>query len=138
MSGGEGAGGDGFNELLGVELLDSGEDWARARVAVGDHLLQPYGVVHGGVYASLAETVCSAATHEAVSADGMVALGQSNHTTFLRPITEGHLNADARARHRGRTSWVWEVEITDDRERLCALVRMTVAVRPRPSPESGS
>jgi 1,4-dihydroxy-2-naphthoyl-CoA hydrolase len=131
MTAGEGGLG-GFNELLGVELLDSGEDWARARVAAGDHLMQPYGVVHGGVYASLAETVCSAATHEGVSADGMVALGQSNHTTFLRPITEGHLNAEARARHRGRTSWVWEVEITDDRERLCALVRMTVAVRPSP------
>jgi 1,4-dihydroxy-2-naphthoyl-CoA hydrolase len=122
----------GFNRLLGVELLDSGEDRARARVAVGDHLLQPYGVVHGGVYASLAETVCSAATFAAVSSDGKIALGQSNDTTFLRPISEGHLNADARARHRGRTSWVWEVEITDDQERLCALVRMTVAVRPNP------
>jgi uncharacterized protein (TIGR00369 family) len=50
----------------------------------------------------------------------------------MRPITEGHVNAVARTRHRGRTTWVWDVEITDDAERLCALVRMTVAVRPAP------
>ena len=59
-------------------------------------------------------------------------MGQSNSATFMRPITEGHVNAVARTRHRGRTTWVWDVEITDDEERLCALVRMTVAVRPVP------
>jgi uncharacterized protein (TIGR00369 family) len=53
----------------------------------------------------------------------------SNQTSFLRPILEGTVHATARARHRGRTTWVWEVEITDDQERLCALVRMTIAVR---------
>ncbi len=122
--------GGGFAELIGVEYLDSGEDWARARLAVTDRVLQPYGIVHGGVHAALAETVCSAATAMSVASDGMIAVGQSNHVTFLRPISEGHVNAMARARHRGRTSWVWEVEITDDEDRLCALVRMTVAVRP--------
>ena len=61
----------------------------------------------------------------------------SNQTSFLRPITEGTIHAEARRRHRGRTTWVWEVEITDDHGRLCALVRMTIAVRdaaPRPTP----
>jgi uncharacterized protein (TIGR00369 family) len=58
-----------------------------------------------------------------------VATGLSNQTSFLRPITEGTIHAAARARHRGRTTWVWEVEFEDDRGRLCVLTRMTVAVR---------
>jgi 1,4-dihydroxy-2-naphthoyl-CoA hydrolase len=56
----------------------------------------------------------------------------SNQTSFLRPIVDGTIHAVARRRHRGRTTWVWEVDITDDEGRLCALVRMTVAVRGRP------
>jgi uncharacterized protein (TIGR00369 family) len=62
----------------------------------------------------------------------MTIVGQSNATTFLRPISAGHVNAVARPRHRGRTTWVWDVEISDDDERVCALVRMTIAVRPAP------
>ena len=65
----------------------------------------------------------------AVQDGGRSAQGLSNQTSFLRPILEGTIHAAARARHRGRTTWVWEVEITDDQERLCALVRMTIAVR---------
>jgi len=91
-------------------------------------------LVHGGLYATLAESLCSAATYRAVSGDGMISMGQSNSTTFLRPITEGHVNALARRRHGGRTTWIWDVEISDDEGRLCALVRMTIAVRPRREP----
>jgi len=114
-----------------VEWIDFDPDNARARIEVEPRHLQPFGIVHGGVYASLAESICSAATHRAVHDDGMVAVGMANSTTFLRPITEGHVNAVGRARHRGRTTWVWDVELTDDQGRVCALVRMTAAVRPR-------
>ena len=58
------------------------------------------------------------------------AQGLANQTSFLRPILAGTVHAVARRRHRGRTTWVWEVEMTDDEDRLCALVRMTIAVRP--------
>jgi uncharacterized protein (TIGR00369 family) len=54
----------------------------------------------------------------------------SNHSTFLRPIGQGTIHAVARRRHRGRTTWVWDVELTDDEERLCAVSRVTIAVRP--------
>jgi 1,4-dihydroxy-2-naphthoyl-CoA hydrolase len=64
-----------------------------------------------------------------VQPDGKSAQGMSNQTSFLRPITSGAIHAVARRRHRGRTTWVWEVEIADDDGRLCALVRMTIAVR---------
>ena len=131
MRQGEEAGTDALGELIGIEHLDAGDGEARARVAVADRILQPYGLVHGGVYPVVVETICSKATHEAVAEEGKVALGQSNSVTFLRPISAGHVNAFARVRHRGRTSWVWQVEITDDDGRLCALGEMVVAVRER-------
>jgi 1,4-dihydroxy-2-naphthoyl-CoA hydrolase len=122
---------NGFAEEIGVEWLDLDPDNARARIKVEPRHLQPFGIVHGGVYASLAESLCSAATYMAVKDDDQVALGMANSTTFLRPISTGHVNAVARARQRGRTTWVWDVELTDDEGRVCALVRMTAAVRPR-------
>jgi len=124
------SGRDGLGDLIGLEYLDTSPDEGRARIAVTDEVRQPAGLVHGGVYAAMAESICSAATWLAVHEDGMAAMGQSNDATFLRPITEGHVNAVARPRHRGRTTWVWDVEITDDRDRIAALIRMTVAVRP--------
>jgi 1,4-dihydroxy-2-naphthoyl-CoA hydrolase len=120
----------GFAEEIGVEWLNLDPDDARARIAVASRHLQPYGIVHGGVFAALAESLTSAATYGAVREDGMVAMGQANDTTFLRPISDGYVNATATPRHRGRTTWVWDVEITDDEGRPCALSRMTIAVRP--------
>ena len=119
-------------ELLGIEIIDPGPDPARATLEVTPSVCQPFGIVHGGTFAALAETLCSLATYEAVKDDGMLALGQSNQASFLRPISAGSVHAEARPRNRGRTNWVWDTEITDDDGRLCALVRMTVAVRPAP------
>jgi 1,4-dihydroxy-2-naphthoyl-CoA hydrolase len=121
----------GFAEEVGVEWIDLDPDNARARIRIEPRHLQPFGIVHGGVFASLAESLCSAATYGAVRDDGLVAMGQSNDTTFLRPISDGYANATARSRHRGRTTWVWDVDVTDDEGRLCALSRMTIAVRPQ-------
>ncbi len=123
-------GANNFDGHVGTEWLDMGPDEARARLAVEPHHSQPLGSVHGGVFATLAESIASAATYTAVVDDGMIAVGQSNATTFLRPIREGHLNAVARPRHRGSSTWVWDVEITDDEGRLCALSRIAIAVRP--------
>jgi 1,4-dihydroxy-2-naphthoyl-CoA hydrolase len=125
----EAPGRDALGELIGIEHLEADGGIARARLPVTDRIRQPYGVVHGGVYPMLAETVCSKATHEAVMGEGKLALGQSYTASLLRPISEGHVNASAQARHRGRSSWVWQVEISDDEGRLCCLVQMAVAVR---------
>ncbi|MFL5871510.1 MAG: PaaI family thioesterase [Solirubrobacterales bacterium] len=119
--------------VLGLEYGESGPEVATGRVAVTEKVLQPYGIVHGGAHAAIAESICSYATWQAVKDDGMVAMGQSNHATFIRPISQGHINARATVRHRGRTTWVWDCELTDDEERICALVRMTIAVRPQAS-----
>ncbi len=122
-----------FDALYGLEILSHDAQEARGQVAVSDQVKQPMGLVHGGVFASIAESLTSMATASAVWDQGKSAQGLSNQTSFLRPITEGTVHAVARRRHRGRTTWVWEVEITDDQERLCALVRMTIAVRDRPA-----
>jgi 1,4-dihydroxy-2-naphthoyl-CoA hydrolase len=126
------AGSDGFGELIGIEYLEHGPELVRARAEVSDRIRQPYGIVHGGAYSAIAESICSAATALAVMPDGKLAMGQSNSATFLRPITAGHVNATAHRRHGGRTTWVWDTEITDDADRLCAMVRVTIAVREAP------
>lgn len=122
----------GLDSLLGLELLELTDELARGELLVRDELKQPAGLVHGGVYACVAETLASVATGVAVAAEGKLAMGLSNQTSFLRPITAGSLHARARRKHRGRTTWVWEVEISDDQGRLCVLTRMTVAVREMP------
>jgi uncharacterized protein (TIGR00369 family) len=127
----------GFDSLYGLEVLEIGDLLARARVRVRDELKQPMGLVHGGVYAAIAESLASIATAVAVSGDGKLATGLSNQTSFLRPITRGTIHATAVRKHRGRTTWVWEVEMTDDEDRLCVLTRMTIAVRERQPARAG-
>jgi uncharacterized protein (TIGR00369 family) len=127
----------GFDALYGLELLEVHDDLVLARVAVRDALRQPFGLIHGGVLASIAETLASLGTAVVVMPEGSAAMGLSNNTSFLRPITEGTIHARATRRHRGRTTWIWDVEITDDAGRLCALTRMTIAVRPQPGAQTG-
>ena len=121
-----------YADLMGIEWLDDDPDHARARVPFRSDLLQPFGLMHGGVMSSLVESVCSRSTALAVFEDGMAAMGQSIGVSFLRPVTEGDVEVTARARHRGRTTWVWEAEVLDAQQRLCALAQMTIAVRPIP------
>jgi 1,4-dihydroxy-2-naphthoyl-CoA hydrolase len=117
---------------LGFETLEVSPELARGRFPVEDRVKQPFGLVHGGVLAAIAESLCSQATFAAVAGEGMTAQGLANHTSYVRPILTGTAHAEARCRHRGRTTWVWEVDVTDDEGRLCALSRVTIAVRPRP------
>ena len=123
----------GFDGLYGLELLDASEEEVRAQVAVRDELRQPAGLVHGGVLAAIAESMTSLATWWTVEGEGRTAQGLSNHTSFLRPVLDGTVHADARRRHRGRTTWVWDVDFTDGEGRVCALSRVTVALRPSDS-----
>jgi 1,4-dihydroxy-2-naphthoyl-CoA hydrolase len=119
--------------VLGFETVELTPELARARTEVANRHKQPFGLVHGGVFAAIAESIASQATYTVVSQDGNIAVGLSNHTSFMRPILSGTLHAEARRRHRGSTTWVWEVEMTDDDGRLCALSRVTMAVRPAPA-----
>jgi len=127
---------------IGTEVLELTDEFIRGRIAVTDRVRQPYGIVHGGAMAALAESLTSMATAQGVMPEGKIAMGQEINASFMRPISEGHVNAMARVRRKGRTAWNWEVEITDDAGRLCALLRATIAVRDasqnRPPKQGGS
>jgi 1,4-dihydroxy-2-naphthoyl-CoA hydrolase len=122
-----------LESLLRRETTEMTDERILATMSVDDQpVLQPMGIVHGGVYAAMAEGMVSEATFRAVSPEGNIAVGMSNQTSFLRPISSGTIHAEARRRHRGRTTWLWEVDFTDDDGRLCVVSRVTIAVRPIP------
>ena len=120
----------GWDAAMGFRYLRMSRDEVVVEYDVAAIHKQPYGIVHGGVLSSLAESLASAATYEAVKDEGKIAMGQANDTSYLRPISEGNINATATRRHGGRTTWLWDVELSDDDGRVCALSRMTIAVRP--------
>ena len=118
-----------LDETLGFQLTELGPEVAHAHLELDERHRQTLGVVHGGVYAALAESLASHATAATVMADGDLALGLSNLTSFFRPVSGGTIRAEATCLHRGRTTWVWDVRFTEDAGKLCATSRVTVAVR---------
>lgn len=119
----------GLDALLGLEISELADGLVRAEMPIRNELLQPHGLVHGGVYAAIAESISSTGTYVGVGDEQALVMGLSNLTSFMRPMTEGTIHASARARHRGRTTWVWDVDLLDDAGRLCAASRVTIAVR---------
>jgi 1,4-dihydroxy-2-naphthoyl-CoA hydrolase len=119
--------------MLGMSLGELSGEVARARIPVTDRIRQRFGLVHGGAYSALAELIASEATNAAVHGQGRLAVGMENSTHFLRPVRDGTLRAEARARHRGRSPWVWDVDFHDEHGRLCATSRVTLVVRPAPA-----
>ncbi len=127
----------GFNGLLGLQMDEVTPDRVRAHVTVHEGLLQPYGIVHGGVYASLAESAASigGATWNMARVPGGRTVGVSNDTSFLRAVREGTLSVVATPLHRGRTLQLWHVMITDEGGRLVAKSDVRLA---NLEPEPGS
>jgi uncharacterized protein (TIGR00369 family) len=126
-----------FDKVCGLEILEYTDELVRGRVPVVKALTQPLGMVHGGVYATIAEALASMGTNLGVFETGLVGLGQSNEMSFLRPANRGDLYGTARRRHRGESRWIWDVEIEDDQHRICAIGRVAVAVRPMPEGAPG-
>jgi uncharacterized protein (TIGR00369 family) len=121
-----------LDDVLGFELLEASPERCRGRFAAEKRVQQPFGLVHGGAYMALAESMASVSTFMAVAPDGNIAVGQANDNHFFRPVTEGLVHAEGEPIHRGRTTWVWDIRFTDDAGRLCATSRVTIAVRPAP------
>jgi uncharacterized protein (TIGR00369 family) len=119
----------GFDAVYGLELTDCSEELARGRVQVRDELRQVGGLVHGGVYGAIADALAVRGTAAAVGRHGQLAVALANQTSVLHPIARGTIHATATRRHRGRTTWVWEVEMADDAGQVCVAGRVTVAVR---------
>jgi 1,4-dihydroxy-2-naphthoyl-CoA hydrolase len=116
---------------LGFRIHELTPESATATVRVTNAARQRMGLVHGGTYAALAEALATEATIGVVYPQGQIAVGLSNESKFLRPVSGGVITATARRLHAGRTTWVWDVEFADDEGRTCAVSRVTIAVRER-------
>ena len=109
----------GFDTLLGIEYLAATPDRVVARWTVRPELHQPYGIVHGGVHCAVIEGTASVGAALWMGTRGRV-VGVANQTDFLRAATDGELTATATPIHRGRSQQLWQVEITDEQQRLIA------------------
>jgi 1,4-dihydroxy-2-naphthoyl-CoA hydrolase len=121
--------GQGFDALYGLELTECSEELARGRLKVRDELRQPGGLVHGGIYGAIADALAVRGTAAGVSGEDRLAVSLANQITVLHPIESGTVHGTATRRHRGRTTWVWEVELADDVGRICVAGRVTVSVK---------
>lgn len=101
----------------GIELTEATPDLAGGRLVINENHHQPYGVVHGGVYCTLAETIASTGAAVWAMAQGMAgAVGVNNSTNFLRATSSGVLLAVATPIHRGRSQQLWNVDITREED----------------------
>ena len=121
---------DGFDTLLGLQITSATEDEVVGQLEVRPELLQPYGLLHGGVLCSVVETLGSVAGAMWFGDRGNV-VGTSNHTNFLRAVREGVLTATATPIHRGRTQQLWTVDVRDEQDRLVAKGELRVANLPK-------
>src|SRR6476659_5953841 len=115
--------GKGFDSALGLKYIDVTPDGGRAVLEIHDRLLQPWGIVHGGVYCSIIESLASvsgAVWFAEKGGGGGTVVGVNNNTDFLRAISSGTVTAVSTPIHRGRRQQLWLITITDDNERLVA------------------
>ena len=112
---------------LGIEFLEVGDDFIRARVPVDRRTVQPYGLLHGGVSVVLAETLGSSGAYYAAP-EGHRAVGLDINANHLRAATGGWVTGTARPVHRGRTTHVWQIDMTNDAGELTCVSRLTMAI----------
>jgi uncharacterized protein (TIGR00369 family) len=114
----------GFELALGLTFTRATPDEVACEVPVGPNLTQPYGLVHGGVYCSIVETLASSGAAIHAMPRGQTTVGLENSTSFVRAVRSGKLIGTARPVHRGGRSQVWTVEIHDDTGKLAATGRV--------------
>jgi len=113
--------GAGFDKEIGLEFLELTPDGGTARLEIDDKLLQPWGIVHGGVYCSVVESLASVSGQVWLTENGGGhVVGVNNNTDFLRAISAGTVTAVSVPIHRGRRQQLWLITITDDKERVVA------------------
>ncbi len=117
---------EGFDSVLGLELVEASGDRVLGRLPVQAHLHQPFGIVHGGVWCSVVETAASVGGALWFGDRGQV-VGVSNHTNFLRAVRDGVVDVEALPIHRGRTQQLWQVTVADDAGRLVAQGQVRLA-----------
>ncbi len=118
----------GFNKSMGLLFVKAAPNEFVAEIKIDERHLQPYGIVHGGVYAGMIETLCSTGAALNVFSEGKSAVGLENTTSFLRAVRSGTLRCTARPVLTGRRSHVWEAQVADDRDRLVATGRVRLII----------
>lgn len=114
----------GWNRAMGLSFTRATADGVTAELTLGPEHLQPYGIVHGGVYAGIIETVCSTGAALAAARNGQVVVGVDNHSTFLRATRAGKLTVSATPLTRGRRTQVWDGRVLDEAGRVIATGRV--------------
>ncbi len=122
------------NKHLGVEVVEVTPDRVVLQVEVGPKVHQPYGILHGGVSALLAESAASIGGAVSVAPDFIV-VGTELNCSHLRSMRDGVLTATATPLRKGRTVHVWDIRLTDDRDRLICVARCTLQVLKAPPPD---
>ena len=115
-------------EHLGIELLEAGDDYLKARMPVNGHTRQPAGMLHGGASVALAETLASWAATFCVDPGKHHCVGIEINANHLRPMAEGYVYGTARPVSLGKTLQVWEVRISNEQDKLVCISRVTMAV----------
>ena len=123
----------GMARHLGIEFTEIGPDFLRGRMPVDDRTHQPYGILHGGASVALAETLGSYAAMLVVDQSKYHCLGQEINANHIRGVSSGFVIGTARPVHIGRRSHVWEIRITDERDKLVCISRLTMAVVDAPT-----
>jgi 1,4-dihydroxy-2-naphthoyl-CoA hydrolase len=113
---------------LGIRFTARGENWVEATMPVDRRTHQPFGRLHGGASVALAETVASMAGAMTVDPAERVVVGLEINANHIRPVRDGVVTARATAEAIGRTTQVWTIRVTDEREKLVCLSRITLAV----------
>lgn len=114
-------------EYLGIEILEIGDDCLKGRMPVDHRTRQPYGVLHGGASAALAETLGSIAAGLCVDREKQSVVGLEINANHIRSVHDGWVTGVARPIHVGKSTQVWEIRIHDQAEKLVCISRLTVA-----------
>ena len=118
-------------ETLNIEFIDAGEDTLVARMPVNPKVHQPDGVLHGGASAALAESVGSAGAYIFLNADDIIIRGIEISANHVKSIKEGYVYAKASLLHKGRTTQLWHIRITNEADELISFVKLTTLTLPK-------
>ncbi|HEX2492609.1 MAG TPA: hotdog fold thioesterase [Steroidobacter sp.] len=120
-----------LNAHLGIEFIELGDDYIKARMPVDNRTRQPFGILHGGASVALAESLGSAGADLVADRNKYRVVGQEINANHVRAVSGGWVIGTARPVHIGRRSHVWEIRITDEQERLVCVSRITMFVLDR-------
>jgi 1,4-dihydroxy-2-naphthoyl-CoA hydrolase len=113
---------------LGMEFTEIGENFLKARMPVDERTRQPYGLLHGGASAALAETLGSVASAYVIDREKYICVGLEINANHVRGAKQGYVYGTATPLHLGKTTHVWDIRIVDEREKLVCVSRLTVAI----------